>query len=214
MTTLKKRSMFVLSTCGILGSLLLAAQASYAALERINVINPKFEANSLGEGGLTINNIIGWTAVNNGGNGGVFNPDNNEYPGASSIIGGISPVIGKNVAYTNGRTIQQQLTAVFQPGSTYKLSVDVGQRLDVPFPSTGAFIQLLAGNTVIASSRTPIPGSGSFITATAVYIPRLHNRNQQYDQLAGQPLTIRLGSNDGNTFTGQVNYDNVRLIKK
>ena len=131
-----------------------------------------------------------------------------------SIIGGISPVIGKNVAYTNGRTIQQQLTAVFQPGSTYKLSVDVGQRLDVPFPSTGAFIQLLAGNTVIASSRTPIPGSGSFITATAVYIPRLHNRNQQYDQLAGQPLTIRLGSNDGNTFTGQVNYDNVRLIKK
>ncbi len=211
MTTVKKLSI-VVSTCAVIGGLLLSAQASYAGPISIN--NPRFEANSLGEGNHTINSITGWTAVNNGGNGGVFNPGDNEYPGASNPADIFTTVHGQNVAYSNGRTIQQQLNATFDPAAVYRLSVDVGRRLDVPFPSTGAYIQLLAGTQVIASVATPVPSSGGFLTVTATYNPRRDNRNNQYDQYAGQPLTIRLGSNDGNTFTGQVNWDNVKLRKQ
>ena len=213
MTTVKTLSIFASSTCAVMGGLLLSAQVTYAG--PIIPSNPRFEVNRLGNNGLTVNSIDGWTAVNDGGNGGVYNPTNNEYPGASSPTSIFTAAHGRNVAYSNGRTIEQNLSAVFEPRrSVYRLSVDVGQRLDVPFPSTGASIQLLAGTTVIASSVTPVPPRGGFITVTATYNPRRDNRNSQYDQYAGQPLKIRLISNDDNTFTGQVNWDNVRLIKR
>lgn len=212
MTTVKKRSMFVLSTCAAIGGLLLAAQASYAG--SISVANPGFEADSLTDGDATIQSITGWTAVNNGGNGGVFNPGDNNYLGASNTSSNFTSLFGQNVAYSNGRTIEQTLSATFNPASVYKLSVDVGKRLDEPFPSTGASIQILAGTKVIASSVTPVPSSGGFITVTAAYNPKRVNRNGAYNQYSGQPLKIRLVSNDGNTFTGQVNWDNVKLTKR
>ncbi len=211
MTTVKKRSMFVLSTCAAIGGLLIAAQASYAG--SINVINPGFETDLLVNGDFTINSITGWTA-NNGGNGGVYNPDDNNYLGASNTSSSFTSAFGQNVAYSNGRPIEQTLSATFIPNSVYKLSVDVGHRLDVAFPSTGASIQLLAGTKVIASSVTPVPASGTFTTVTATYNPKRVNRNGAYNQYSGQPLKIRLVSNDGNTFTGQVNWDNVKLTKR
>ena len=207
MNTIQKRSMSVVSTCAVMGGLLLSTQASYAA--PVSIQNPGFETDT----GSTINTITGWTAVNNGGNGGVFTPGSDNYPGASNTSSSFTSAFGENVAYSNGRTIEQQLNTTFNPANVYRLSVDVGRRLDVPFPSTGASIQLLAGNTVIASAGTPVPPNGGFLTVTAWYSPRLNNRNGQYNQLAGQPLTIRLLSNDRNVFTGQVNWDNVKLKK-
>ena len=212
MTTVKKRSKFVLSTCAAMGGLLLAAQASYAG--SITVANPGFETDLLTDGGNTISTITGWTAVNNGGNGGLFNPTDNAYLGSSNTSSSFTSIFGQNVAYSNGRTIEQTLTATFNPATTYKLSVDVGKRLDVAFPSTGASIQLLAGTKVIASSATPTPASGSFTTVTATYNPKRVNRSGTYNQYSGQPLKIRLVSNDGNNFTGQVNWDNVKLTTR
>lgn len=201
MNTLQKLSMSV----AVMGGLLLSTQASYAAPVRIQ--NPRFEADT----GTSINTITSWTAVENGGNGGVFTPGSNSYPGASNTNSSFTSAFGENVAYSNGRTIEQTLNATFNPANVYRLSVDVGKRLDVPFPSAGASIQLLAGDTVIATAVTPVPPSGGFLTVIARYSPRFKNARGQLNNLAGQPLTIRLLSTDGNVFTGQVNWDNVRL---
>lgn len=207
MTTVKK-PMFISSLCAIMGGLLLSAGASYASSIKVKVTNPGFEVDKLTNGDLTINSITGWTAVNNGGNGGIYNPTDSQYTGASSLTSIFTAAQGQNVAYTNGRTIEQTLKATFKPRLVYTLSVDVGRRLDVPFPSTGAVIQLLAGDTVIASANpvTPIPASGKFVRVTVKYTP-----SADKFKYAGQPLKIRLGSNDRNVFTGQVNYDNVAL---
>lgn len=202
MKTLQKLSLSVINTCALIGGLLLSTQASYAIPVRIQ--NPGFEADVLTDGGLTVKQITNWITVENGGNGGVFNPGNNNYPGASNTNSSFTSAFGQNVAYSNGRTIKQTLNATFNPANTYRLSVDVGKRLDEPFPAAGASIQLLAGNTVIATAVTPVPPSGGFITVVARYSPRFKNYRGQYNQFAGQPLTIRLLSTDGNVFTGQV----------
>lgn len=57
-----------------------------------------------------------------------------------------------------------------------------------------------------ANPVTPIPTSGKFVRVTVKYTP-----SSDKFKYAGQPLKIRLGSNDRNVFTGQVNYDNVAL---
>lgn len=206
MNTIQKLSMSVATTCAVMGGLLLSTQATYAAPVRVQ--NPGFEADGPG---LTINTITGWTAVNNGGNGGLFTPGSNNFPGAGNPSSSFTSAFGNNVAYSNGRTIEQTLTATFDPAMRYRISVDVGKRLDVPFPAGGASIQLLAGTTVIAESVTPIPSSGSFVTVVALYRPGIKNFRGQLNQFAGQPLKIRLLSTDKNVFTGQVNWDNVKL---
>lgn len=211
MNTLQKLSMSVVSTCAVMGGLLLSTQASYAA--PVRVLNPGFEVDTLINGGSTIKQITGWVTVENGGNGGAFNPTSNSYPGASNTDSSFTSAFGQNVAYSNGRTIEQTLNATFNPDKVYRLSVNVGKRLDVPFPSAGASIQLLAGTTVIAESVTPVPASGSFLSVVARYSPRIQNLSGRYNRLAGQPLTIRLLSTDGNAYTGQVNWDNVKLQK-
>ena len=209
MTTLRK-PILISTLCAIMGGVLLSAGASYASFytSQVRVVNSRFEADQLTNGDFTINSITGWTAVNNGGNGGIYNPTNANYAGASSLTSIFTAAQGQNVVYTNGRTIEQTLTATFKPRAVYTLSVDVGKRLDEPFPSTGAVIQLLAGNTVIAEANpvTPIPTSGQFVRVRVRYTP-----SPDKFQYVGQPLKIRLGSNDRNVFTGQVNYDNVRL---
>lgn len=207
MNTIQKLSISV----AVIGGLLLSTQATYAAPVRIQ--NPGFEADLLTDGDATIKQITGWITVENGGNGGAFNPGSNSYPGASNTNSSFSSAFGQNIAYSNGRTIEQKLNATFNPANVYRLSVDVGTRLDVPFPSAGASIQLLAGDTVIATTVTPVPASGSFLTVVARYSPRLQNLRGRFNQFAGQPLTIRLLSTDGNAFTGQVNWDNVKLQK-
>lgn len=211
MKTLQKLSLSVATTCAVMGGLLLSTQASYAVPVRVQ--NPGFETDVLTDGNQTIKQITNWITVENGGNGGVFNPGNNNFPGASNTNSSFTSAFGQNVAYSNGRTIEQTLNATFNPANIYRLSVDVGKRLDEPFPSRGASIQLLAGNTVIATAVTPVPPSGGFITVVARYSPRFKNYRGQYNQFAGQPLKIRLLSTDGNVFTGQVNWDNVKLQK-
>jgi hypothetical protein len=206
MNTIQKLSMSVVSTCAVMGGLLLSTQASIAAPVRIQ--NPGFEVGEIPDGGDA---TMGWSAVNNGGNGGTFTPGSNNYLGAGDSSSSFTSAFGQNVAYSNGRTIEQTLNATFNPDKIYRLSVDVGKRLDVPFPSAGASIQLLAGDTVIATAVTPVPPSGGFLSVVARYSPRLQNLRGRYNRFAGQPLTIRLLSTDGNVFTGQVNWDNVKL---
>lgn len=195
------------SMCAIIGGLLLSADATYAFT--LNVVNPGFEADQLSDGGFTINSFEkGWRRLFTGGNAGVFNPPNTAYKGASTPGSSFELTQGENVAYTNGSEIEQNLTAVLKPNFIYKLSVEVGQRLDAPFPSTGAFIELLAGSNVIASVNpiSPIPSTGGFITTELTFT------SSGNSPLLGENLGIRLGSNDfGAFFTGQVNFDNVSL---
>lgn len=96
------------------------------------------------------------------------------------------------------------MTTVKKPMFLFSLCATMGGIL----LSAGAVIQLLAGDTVIAVANpvTPIPASGKFVRVTVKYTP-----SADKFKFAGQPLKIRLGSNDRTVFTGQVNYDNVSL---
>lgn len=91
MNTLQKLSM----STAVIGGLLLSTQASYAA--PLPIQNPGFEADT----GTSINTITSWTAVENGGNGGVFTPSSNNYPGAGHPSSSFTSAFGQNVAYSN-----------------------------------------------------------------------------------------------------------------
>jgi len=98
-------------------------------------------------------------------------------------------------------TITQRLEERAEPGMRYTLSVAVGQRADLA--STQYAVELLAGDTVIASSSEPLPNPGSFVrTIATVEIDDAH-------PAVGQPLTIRLAKKEGR----QINFDDVRLTK-
>ena len=106
---------------------------------------------------------------------------------------------GVQVAWGNeGGTIFQRLSATLQSNTKYTLGVYVGQRNRSGF--VGYNIELLAGNTVIASNNsiTPAPGTFSLVN--------VHYTSSNNDRLIGQSLGIRLSS-----FGIQTNFDNVTL---
>src|SRR5579862_1029204 len=78
----------------------------------------------------------------------------------SSIFNLPLPDGGSVLTYNNGGTISQTLTGVsLQPNTTYKLSIDVGHRLDGYV--TNYTVSLLAGTTTLNS----ISGSNGTVTA-------------------------------------------------
>ena len=134
--------------------------------------------------------IPGWTTT--GGQQGSFQP------GTAGFF--TSPVPdGSIVAYSNGGTISQTLSATLSPNSTYALSLDVGRRVDAG--TTNFMIDLFAGNTLLSSitlsNGTIAPGS---------FAPELLTFTAGANPLAGN-LAIAL-INPGPI---QVNYDNVAL---
>lgn len=125
---------------------------------------------------------------------GTFNPTATRYP----LSGGATD--GGNVAFSNGPTISQTLSATYQPNTIYTLEVDVGDRNDTTFP--GFDVQLYSGGVLVGSAsetHLSVP-NGGFATATVSFAASSGFVGN------GSPIQILLNS-DG----GQTNFDNVRV---
>ena len=184
---------------GALSFAAMAGAASPAAAGVISVINPSFEI--LPVGGLPFAGcgpgcsysmgaaIPGWTSTNF--QTGEFQPGvvAGNFAYFNSVPDGIT------VAYTNGGTISQTLSAIAQAGVTYMLQVDMGFRKDVPNPGSVALD--INGNIVFATG-VPLQGSGDWVTYTAFYTASALD--------AGQSISIILDSQGV-----QGDWDNVRL---
>lgn len=193
----------------VAGGMLLPGEATYAL--PLNIVNPGFENPVVSNGSFNIatptsQTIPGWTVISfgSGGNSGVYNPTNSDYQGASDPNSPFELAYQQNVLYTNGFAVEQSLTTTLRPNVRYKLSVDVGKRANVQFPPNGAFVNLLAGSTMLAASTlTSAPPEGKFVTLTFIYT------SPSSSSLSGQNLKVRIGSSSPSI--GQVTFDNVRL---
>ena len=206
-TQLMKRSNNGLNTLKIalISSCLIVTVPTQVKAASINILNHSFEGpeaplNRFGAFSIGNGNINSWVASSKTG---VLNPSKSDANVTSDSIVFDSyydePVPdGVQVAWSNGGTISQQLSATLQSNTEYTLGVYVGQRNRSGF--VGYNIELLAGNTVIASNNsiTPAPGTFSLVN--------VHYTSSDNDPLIGQSLGIRLSS-----FGIQTNFDNVTL---
>ena len=207
-TQLMKRSNNGLNTLKIalISSCLIVTVPTQVKAASINILNHSFEGpeaplNRFGAFSIGNGNINSWVASSKTG---VLNPSKSDANVTSDSIVFDSyydePVPdGVQVAWGNeGGTIFQRLSATLQSNTKYTLGVYVGQRNRSGF--VGYNIELLAGNTVIASNNsiTPAPGTFSLVN--------VHYTSSDNDPLIGQSLGIRLSS-----FGIQTNFDNVTL---
>ncbi|NCR77696.1 MAG: PEP-CTERM sorting domain-containing protein [Microcystis aeruginosa K13-06] len=166
----------------------------------ITVLNPSFEFPTAtspdGLGFYSINDITNWViGVVPGQDAGVSNPGASLPP--SIYYNGAPVPDGVQVAYSNGATISQVLSAVLQPNTQYTLGAHVGQRLAIGFQ--GYDIQLWAGNTLLASNYNPTPVAGTFVPVTVNYTSGSSGP-------IGEQLEIRLLSSGV-----QANFDKITL---
>jgi hypothetical protein len=166
--------------------------AAPLAAQPIAITNPGFEADVLGDGGVTFS-PSDWFRF---GNAGLLNPAAAAYPG------GAAPE-GQNVAFSNNAAsgLSQTLAATLAPSTTYTLSYLVGNPVDQPFP--GYRVELLVGSTVVGFDAGFVsPADGQFLPASLSYT------SGAADPLLGQALGIRLRSASGE----QVNFDAFSLV--
>ena len=161
--------------------------------------SPCFQAG----GTVTSDPIVGWTITGTG-DAGTFRPSANEYPGGGGLTNPATGIPdGVNVAFSNGPEISQVLSEKLTAGLPYSLSVDIGNRNDIPLPDFT--IALLAGGNLLTSvdstSITSLPADGTFSTVTLSYLAASDN------PFLGQTLEIQLINNGG----AQMNYDKVSL---
>jgi hypothetical protein len=146
----------------LLPVLVLSFIATPASADTIAITNPSFEIvdplhpldQSCGIGcTFNVGSIPGWVITGNAG--GLFQPSSDHL--------NLPLPDGNIIAYSNGGTIFQSLSATLAPNTTYTLSVDVGYRLDGTVDLTNYTIALLAGNTVLNffsdSNGTITPGT-------------------------------------------------------
>jgi len=113
--------------------------------DTIAITNPSFETHApfgcTGCGTWNVGPIHGWTIT--GGRAGSWLPDSSAFPSVPD---------GNIIAFSNGATLSQTLSASIAPYTTYSLSVDVGHRLDGTdgYPA-GYTIELLAGGMLLRS---------------------------------------------------------------
>ena len=157
----------------------------------LNIINPSFEIDILGDGVFTYGPIANWQTHS----GGIFNPTTSNYASGTSID-------GANLAYGNGggAGLHQVLSDTFQPNTTYTFSMMIGRRLDTAFG--GYTLELQAGNVYNAfapiASLTGItdPGSGQWGLRTVTYTTGSTGAE------LGQNILVSFGS-----FGVQTNFD-------
>jgi hypothetical protein len=168
----------------------------------VPLTNAGFEVFPLGEGQftrtvalgnpdeiVTADPIPGWTVSSS--TAGSFNPSTSSYPGEAPE--------GQNVAWSAFGTISQVVSSVLRANTRYTLTVEVGNRMEQPFP--GYRVELYAGSGFLAADTSTVSSPhGTFRTSTVtVDIGAVHPR-------LGQFLEIRLRS-EGQ----QTNFDDVRL---
>lgn len=164
----------------------------------IPLVNASFETPVLPDGAANghapnddVNAVPGWVIDVSGLNAfGVFNPL------ASHLAAPVPD--GQQVAWSNVGLMTQTVAdnrGIIEPGYTYTLQVDVGDRVDSPFP--------VATITLSGQSTTIVPPNGGFVTATIELTPT------ENDSRLGQRLLITLRSSGV-----QALFDNVRLSRR
>ncbi len=187
-------------------SFLIVAIPTQVKAASINILNHSFEGpeaplNRFGGFSIGGGNINSWVASSTTG---VLNPSKSDANATSDSIIFDSyydePVPdGVQVAWGNeDATIFQRLSATLESNTKYTLGVYVGQRNRSGF--VGYNIELLAGNTVLASNNSITPDPGTFS------LVNVHYTSSNNDPLIGQALGIRLSSSGI-----QTNFDNVTL---
>jgi hypothetical protein len=136
--------------------------------------------------------ISGW---NYNGNGiyGVWSPNNNAYS--------MNVPDGNSIGFIDGGvgSIYQSLNHVLNPFTTLTLSVDIGNRLSWGSPTYE--VQILAGDTILASSGSIMPAEGQFSNLELTYITK-----------STDPFGINLGIKIFLTSEfGQLNFDNLKF---
>ncbi len=161
-------------------ALLFASLSANAAL--VTITNASFETNALADAGFD-SNVPGWVVS---GDAGRFNPNGQLSPEAWD---------GVMTAYANVGSLTQTLGTSVVAGTTYTLSLYVGDRSDLPFP--GFTVDLLDGGAAVAGNLTgtaPVDGEWSLY-------------NYSFTAAAdGGALGIRLASNGA-----QTNFDALSL---
>ncbi|MDX2215268.1 MAG: PEP-CTERM sorting domain-containing protein [Oculatellaceae cyanobacterium bins.114] len=156
----------------------------------LNILNPSFEEDIVGGDGA-VDSITGWQILSSSPwSVGTYRPGSGSY--AALVPDGV------NVAYANSGSLFQRLTDSLTANTQYTLGFYVGSRPPYGFP--GYQVDLLAGETVIATTNSPTPQFGQFISSDLLYTA------SDVDPLLGQPLAIRLSSSGI-----QINFDNIRL---
>jgi hypothetical protein len=189
---LKSTSLFM-----FLFILVLGCVAAPAWADVVPVNNPSFEMTSaLNLSGPTYGKwnkgpITSWTLT---GEGGSWQPDTVAARSYSSVPAGMT------VAYSNGGTIYQDLSASLLSNTTYTLSVDVGHRLDGL--ETNYTLAIYAGGNLLIKSADTSNGAipiGTFADETVTF-------TSGANVAPGQKLRIVL------TSTGQqTDFDDVSL---
>jgi hypothetical protein len=180
----------------VLSILSIAFVAAPASADTIAITNPSFETTNplvktcAGCGFWNDGPIPGWTSTGAGAG--------SWQPGPALLNLPLPSGNGNIVAYNNGGTISQTLSASLSPDTTYTLSAFVGHRLDGNV--TNYTIELLAGNTVL-----------NFFSGSNGTIPMGAFQNESFSYFSGAtplsgPLSIELIS-----FGPQADFDNVQL---
>lgn len=143
-------------------------------------------------GTWTVGNITNWIYTGSG-HWGIWSP----VPNPAVFISTIPE--GNSIGYLNGGSIYQQLDWQVTAANTITLSLEIGNRADSP-GLTAYGVELLAGNTVLASSGSIIPSEGAFSSLVLNYTALEGDAN------IGSNLGIRIFSEGP-----QLNFDNVKL---
>jgi hypothetical protein len=174
----------------------------------LTVANNSFEnlviSNTTGVIGSSGTAVLGGWTFDSGVNGGGFaNPTIGQTDLPGSWYGSPANLptgAGNQIAWSNGGTISQTLSATLQANTVYTLGAFVGNRLSLNFP--GYNIGLYAGGNLLASNSGVTPADGTFAPVTFSYTSGI-------SVTPGQALEIRLTSLTG--FNAQTNFDNITL---
>lgn len=184
---------------GFFGSLLITSTPTEVKAAPINILNYSFEnpkAPLAFNGEFFTTNIDDWIVNSN--EAVVFDPGQSQSNTGLNTYFSQSIPDGSQTLAINTGNVFQELSVSLQPNYKYTLNVFVGRRNNLSF--SGYDVELLAGNTTLASNNSITPNSGEFSLITVDYTTNDSN------PLIGEKLGIKLSSSGF-----QTNFDNVTL---
>lgn len=193
----------------LLGVAALLSSIPTAMATLIPIVNPSFES-PIGNPGEIVYPATGWTY---GPEPGGVNRTGTPFPGFGTHSFGWPAPNGENVGVTANVSLggpldvlDQQLTNVLTPNTTYTLNVFVGRPTsNVEFENLSYTVALLAGNSVLAQETDSMSlAPGAYGLATVIFTALPDN------PLLGQNLRIQLGGG-GNGLGLYTAFDLVRL---
>jgi hypothetical protein len=160
------------------------------SIQNVTVANFGFESGVLPDNQSSA--ATSWVAT---GSAGQWNPSTSHYPSGSGTE-------GSNVGYANqGGSLSQTVATNFDSSTNYRLTVDVGTKLDQPLHTFA--VRLYAGSNLLGvyNGASTTPGTWQTIN--------LDINGSQFAAYQGQALKIELANTS--SYGSQTNFDNVRL---